>query len=337
LGVGLPYARVAVIGAGSWGTTVASLLAHNAPTVLWARRPELADELRISRMNSRYLPGQRVHDELQVTSDLADAVTDAALVVVAVPSAGFRDVVRSFALHLEPQAVLMSVTKGLERGTGRRMSEVLVDLAPDHAVSVLSGPNLAFEIAAGQPAASVVACDDQRVASRLQEVFSRPLFRVYTHDDVIGCEIGGVVKNVIAIAAGMATGMGFGDNSRATLITRGLVEMSRLGEKLGANPGTCSGLAGMGDVVATCSSRKSRNTTVGTRLGQGESIADINASMNHMVAEGVKSAGTVGALARKVGIEMPISEAVAEVCEGRLTAAEGMMKLMTRSRKSERD
>jgi len=335
--VGLPYARVAVIGAGSWGTTVASLLAHNAPTVLWARRPELADELRISRMNSRYLPGQRVHDELQVTSDLADAVTDAALVVVAVPSAGFRDVVRSFALHLEPQAVLMSVTKGLERGTGRRMSEVLVDLAPDHAVSVLSGPNLAFEIAAGQPAASVVACDDQRVASRLQEVFSRPLFRVYTHDDVIGCEIGGVVKNVIAIAAGMATGMGFGDNSRATLITRGLVEMSRLGEKLGANPGTFSGLAGMGDVVATCSSRKSRNTTVGTRLGQGESIADINASMNHMVAEGVKSAGTVVALARKVGIEMPISEAVAEVCEGRLTAAEGMMKLMTRSRKSERD
>jgi glycerol-3-phosphate dehydrogenase (NAD(P)+) len=337
LGVGLPYARVAVIGAGSWGTTVASLLAHNAPTVLWARRPELADELRISRMNSRYLPGQRVHDELQVTSDLADAVTDAALVVVAVPSAGFRDVVRSFALHLEPQAVLMSVTKGLERGTGRRMSEVLIDLAPDHAVSVLSGPNLAFEIAAGQPAASVVACDDQRVASRLQEVFSRPLFRVYTHDDVIGCEIGGVVKNVIAIAAGMATGMGFGDNSRATLITRGLVEMSRLGEKLGANPGTFSGLAGMGDVVATCSSRKSRNTTVGTRLGQGESIADINASMNHMVAEGVKSAGTVVALARKVGIEMPISEAVAEVCEGRLTAAEGMMKLMTRSRKSERD
>jgi glycerol-3-phosphate dehydrogenase (NAD(P)+) len=337
LGVGLPYARVAVIGAGSWGTTVASLLAHNAPTVLWARRPELADELRISRMNSRYLPGQRVHDELQVTSDLADAVTDAALVVVAVPSAGFRDVVRSFALHLEPQAVLMSVTKGLERGTGRRMSEVLVDLAPDHAVSVLSGPNLAFEIAAGQPAASVVACDDQRVASRLQEVFSRPLFRVYTHDDVIGCEIGGVVKNVIAIAAGMATGMGFGDNSRATLITRGLVEMSRLGQKLGANPGTFSGLAGMGDVVATCSSRKSRNTTVGTRLGQGESIADINASMNHMVAEGVKSAGTVVALARKVGIEMPISEAVAEVCEGRLTAAEGMMKLMTRSRKSERD
>ena len=288
-------------------------------------------------MNSRYLPGQRVHDELVVTSDLADAVTDAALVVVAVPSAGFRDVVRSFALHLEPQAVLMSVTKGLERGTGRRMSEVLVDLAPDHAVSVLSGPNLAFEIAAGQPAASVVACDDQRVASRLQEVFSRPLFRVYTHDDVIGCEIGGVVKNVIAIAAGIATGMGFGDNSRATLITRGLVEMSRLGAKLGANPGTFSGLAGMGDVVATCSSLKSRNTTVGTRLGQGESIADINASMNHMVAEGVKSAGTVVALARKVGIEMPISEAVAEVCEGRLTAAEGMMKLMTRSRKSERD
>ena len=316
---------------------MASHLAHNAPTVLWARRPELADELRTTRVNSRYLPEHRVHDELQITSDVVDAVTDASLVVVAVPSAGFRDVVRSLALHLEPTAVLMSLTKGLERGTGRRMSEVLTDLAPAHVVSVLSGPNLAAEIAAGQPAASVVACTDARVAVRLQEVFTRPLFRVYTHDDVIGCEIGGVVKNVIAIAAGMAHGMGFGDNSRATLITRGLVEMGRLGAKLGANPGTFSGLAGMGDVIATCSSMKSRNTTVGVRLGQGETIADITASMNHMVAEGVKSAGTVVALARKVGVEMPISEAVAEVCEGRLSAADGLMRLMTRSRKSERE
>ena len=278
-----------------------------------------------------------MHAELQITNDIVDAVTDASLVVVAVPSAGFRDVVRSLALHLEPRAVLMSLTKGLERGTGRRMSEVLVDLAPDHPVSVLSGPNLAGEIAAGQPAASVVACPDAAVANRLQEVFTRPLFRVYTHDDVIGCEIGGVVKNVIAIAAGMAHGMGFGDNSRATLITRGLVEMGRLGAKLGANPGTFSGLAGMGDVIATCSSMKSRNTTVGVRLGMGETISDINASMNHMVAEGVKSAGTVVALARKVGVEMPITEAVAEVCEGRLGAADGMMRLMTRSKKSERE
>ena len=278
-----------------------------------------------------------MHAELQITNDIVDAVTDASLVVVAVPSSGFRDVVRSLALHLEPRAVLMSLTKGLERGTGRRMSEVLLDLAPDHPVSVLSGPNLAGEIAAGQPAASVVACPDAAVANRLQEVFTRPLFRVYTHDDVIGCEIGGVVKNVIAIAAGMAHGMGFGDNSRATLITRGLVEMGRLGAKLGANPGTFSGLAGMGDVIATCSSMKSRNTTVGVRLGKGETISDINASMNHMVAEGVKSAGTVVALARKVGVEMPITEAVAEVCEGRLGAADGMMRLMTRSKKSERE
>jgi len=335
--VGLPFARVAVIGAGSWGTTMASHLAHNAPTVLWVRRPELAEELRTTRVNSRYLPEHPVHSELQITSDVVDAVTDASLVVVAVPSAGFRDVVRSLALHLEPSAVLMSLTKGLERGTGRRMSEVLVDLAPNHVVSVLSGPNLAGEIAAGQPAASVVACTDARVAVQLQEVFTRPLFRVYTHDDVIGCEIGGVVKNVIAIAAGMAHGMGFGDNSRATLITRGLVEMGRLGAKLGANPGTFSGLAGMGDVIATCSSMKSRNTTVGVRLGKGESIADINASMNHMVAEGVKSAGAVVALARKMGVEMPISEAVAEVCEGRLSAADGLLRLMTRSRKSERE
>jgi glycerol-3-phosphate dehydrogenase (NAD(P)+) len=334
---GLPFARVAVIGAGSWGTTVASLLAHNAPTVLWARRRELADELRATRTNSCYLPAHRLHDELQVTADLVDAVRDASLVVMAVPSAGFRDIARSLSLHLEPGAVLMSLTKGLERGTGRRMSEVLADLAPDHAVSVLSGPNLAGEIAAGQPAASVVACADARVARQLQEVFTRPFFRVYTHDDVIGCEIGGVVKNVIAIAAGMVAGMGFGDNSRATLITRGLVEMGRLGAKIGANPSTFSGLAGMGDVIATCSSMKSRNTTVGVRLGRGESIADINASMNHMVAEGVKSASTVAALARKAGVDMPICEAVADVCDGRLAAADGMVRLMTRSRKSERD
>jgi len=333
----MPFARVAVVGAGSWGTTVASLLAHNAPTVLWARRRELVDELRTTRVNSRYLPGHRVHDELQLTDDVVDAVRDASLVVMAVPSAGFRDIARMLSLHLEPGAVLMSLTKGLERGTGRRMSEVLADTAPEHCVSVLSGPNLAGEIAAGQPAASVVACDDAAVAVRLQEVFTRPLFRVYTHDDVIGCEICGVVKNVIAIAAGMAAGMGFGDNSRATLITRGLVEMARLGTELGANPGTFSGLAGMGDVIATCSSMKSRNTTVGVRLGKGETIADINASMNHMVAEGVKSASAVAALARKAGVEMPICQAVAEVCDGRLGAAEGMVRLMTRSRKAERD
>lgn len=335
--MGLPFGRVAVIGAGSWGTTVASLVAHNSPTVLWSRRAELADELRRTRINARYLPGHRLHEELQFTDDVVDAVRDASLVVVAVPSAGFRDVVRSFALHLEPDAVLMSLTKGLERGTGRRMSEVLTDVAPDHAVSVLSGPNLAGEIAAGQPAASVVACTVPSIAVRLQEAFTRPLFRVYTHDDVVGCEIGGVVKNVIAIAAGMAHGMGFGDNSRATLITRGLVEMGRLGARLGANPGTFSGLAGMGDVIATCSSMKSRNTTVGVRLGAGETIADINASMNHMVAEGVRSAGAIMGLARTSGVEMPICEAVAEVCDGRLSASDGMLRLMTRSRKSERE
>jgi len=335
--VGLPFGRVAVIGAGSWGTTVASLVAHNSPTVLWSRRAELADELRRTRINARYLPGHRLHEELQFTDDVVDAVRDASLVVVAVPSAGFRDVVRSFALHLEPDAVLMSLTKGLERGTGRRMSEVLTDVAPNHPVSVLSGPNLAGEIAAGQPAASVVACTVPSIAVRLQEAFTRPLFRVYTHDDVVGCEIGGVVKNVIAIAAGMAHGMGFGDNSRATLITRGLVEMGRLGARLGANPGTFSGLAGMGDVIATCSSMKSRNTTVGVRLGAGETIADINASMNHMVAEGVRSAGAIMGLARTSGVEMPICEAVAEVCDGRLSASDGMLRLMTRSRKSERE
>ena len=330
------FARVAVVGAGTWGTTLASLVANNAPTVLWARRGELVAELRRTRRNEAYLPGIDLHPELRFSDDYADTLTDADVVIMAVPSGGFRDVARNMAPYVAHGVPLVSVTKGLERGTGRRMSEVLADVLSQRPVAALSGPNLAREIAEGQPAASVVACNDDAVAQRLQALFARPTFRVYTNDDLIGCEIGGVVKNVLAIATGIAHGMGFGDNTRATLITRGLAEMSRLGVALGADVLTFSGLAGVGDVVATCSSMRSRNTTVGVRLGRGDSLGDAVASTGQMVAEGVRSAAAIVALARKVAVEMPICEAVADVCDGRVGAGDAMSRLMTRAYKSER-
>lgn len=331
------FARVAVIGAGTWGTTLASLVAHNAPTVLWARRTELVDEMRRTHRNSAYLPGVELHPELTFSHNFADTLTDADTVIVAVPSGGFRDVTRLMSSYVGAGVPLVSVTKGLERGTGRRMSEVLAEILPERPVAALSGPNLAREIAEGQPAASVVACANDDVARRLQSLFARPTFRVYTNEDLVGCEIGGVVKNVLAIATGIAHGMGFGDNTRATLITRGLAEMSRLGVALGADALTFSGLAGVGDVVATCSSMQSRNTSVGVLLGKGSSLSEAIASTGQMVAEGVRSAAAIVALGRKVAVEMPICEAVADVCDSRVAASEAMIRLMTRAHKSERN
>lgn len=328
--------RVAVIGAGSWGTTVAALAAGNTPTVLWARRPELAARIATDHENPDYLAGFRLPAELTATSDLAAAVRDADVLVMAVPSHGYRDVLAEAAAHLRPWVPVVSLSKGLERTTLSRMSEVTNEVVPGHPVAVLTGPNLAKEILSGQPAASVVAVNDQIIAAELQRIFSRPSLRVYTNPDVIGCEVGGVVKNVIAIAAGMAEGMGFGDNTRATLITRGLAEMTRLGTAMGGNPATFAGLAGMGDLIATCSSKQSRNNTVGLLLGQGRSIEEILGSMN-MVAEGVKSSPSVLDLARRHQVEMPITEQVVAVCHQGRSAAEALAALMQRSRKSELD
>ena len=228
----------------------------------------------------------------------------------------------------------MSLSKGLERSTLKRMSEVAGEVMPGHPVAVLTGPNLAREIIAGQPAASVVAINDVTIAGELQRIFSRPTMRVYTNPDVVGCEVAGVVKNVIAIAAGMAAGMGFGDNSRATLITRGLAEMARLGTAMGGDPLTFSGLAGMGDLIATCSSSQSRNNSVGMALGAGKSIEEIVSSTN-MVAEGVKSSPSVLDLAGRYGVEMPITEQVVAVCHEGRDAREALASLMRRNRKSE--
>lgn len=328
--------KVAVIGAGSWGTTVASLAAANTDTVLWARRASLAEAMNASRHNPEYVSAHRLPDGLQITSDLSSAIRSADVVVMGVPSHGFRDVAAEVAGSIRPWVPVVSLAKGLERSSLKRMSEVIADEIPGHPVAVLTGPNLAREIMEGQPAAAVVAIADTVIASELQRIFTRPTLRVYTNPDVVGCEVAGVVKNVIAIGSGMAAGMGFGDNTRATLITRGLAEMTRLGMAMGSDGLTFAGLAGMGDLIATCSSEQSRNNMVGRRLGQGETIGAIMSSMT-MVAEGVKSSPAVLDLARRYAVEMPITEQVVAVCHHGRSAAEAVALLMQRRRKSEAD
>lgn len=326
--------RICVVGGGSWGTTIAALNAPSNETILWARRGELVDEINKEHTNSRYLGQHKLPGTLRATTDIAAAVASANVVAMAVPSQSMSSVMHEVAPNLSSSAVLISLSKGLERGSLLRMSEVIGANAPSNRVAVLSGPNLAHEILAGQPAASVIACEDLDVARMLQELLAKPAFRLYTNPDVVGCEIGGVVKNVVAIATGIAQGFGFGENTRATIVTRGLAEMSRLGAALGAQTQTFAGLAGMGDVMATCASAQSRNTTVGMRLGKGESIADITASMQ-TIAEGVASASAVLSLARRHGVEMPITQQVAAVCEGEISAADAWRVLLSRSSKSE--
>lgn len=328
--------RVAVIGAGSWGTTVAAIASANTPTTLWARRPELADQINSAHVNPDYLASFTLPRDLRATAAIEEAVGDADVVIMAVPSHGFRAVAVEAAPFLRPWVPIVSLSKGIEPDTLLRMTEVASEEMPGRPVGVMTGPNLAREIMAGQPAASVVAIPDATIASELQRILTQPTMRVYTNPDVVGCEVAGVVKNVIAIAAGMAEGMGFGDNTRATLITRGLAEMTRLGVALGGDPATFAGLAGIGDLIATCSSKQSRNNSVGLALGQGETIEAILESM-HMVAEGVKSSPSVLALARKHGVEMPITEQVVAVCHDGHTARDALTALMSRTSKSELD
>jgi glycerol-3-phosphate dehydrogenase (NAD(P)+) len=326
--------RVAVIGAGSWGTTVAALAASNAPTTLWARRESLVQQINTAHVNGDYLPTFVLPAGLHATHDIEEAVTNADVLVMAVPSHGFRDAAREVAQHIRPWVPIVSLSKGLEQGSLKRMSEVVHDELPGHPVAVLTGPNLAKEILAGEPAASVVAIADEVIAAELQRIFATMRLLVYTNPDVIGCEVAGVVKNVIAIASGMAEGMGFGDNTRATLITRGLAEMRALGVALGGQPLTFAGLAGMGDLIATCSSRQSRNNMVGYEIGKGRQIADILAEMK-MVAEGVKSCPSVLALAEAYGVEMPITEQVVAVCHDGRTAGEALANLLARGGRAE--
>ncbi len=321
--------KVAVVGAGSWGTTVAALAAHNTPTMLWARRAELAEQIDAEHRNGDYLPDYLLPEQLRATADLEQAVRQADVLVMGVPSQGFRGALESVKEYLRPWVPVVSLAKGLELGTKLRMSQIIQDVLPGHPIGVLTGPNLAKEILAGHGAASVIAMDDDNVAKALQVIFATDLFRVYTNEDVIGCELGGVLKNVVAIASGMADGLGAGDNTRAAVITRGLAELSRLGVALGGNPLTFSGLAGMGDLVATCVSRQSRNRHVGEQLGIGLTIEEIIAAMN-MVAEGVKTSKVVIELAEEHGVYMPIASEVRAVCHEGRTARDAYAGLLRR-------
>ncbi len=326
------------MGAGSWGTTFAQVLCDaGTPAVLWARRGELAKAINDNRENSAYLPGITLTDALRATEDPTEALDGADLVVLAVPAQSLRENLADWAPLLPPGALLVSLMKGIELGSCERMSEVIGQVAgaPADRIAVISGPNLAREIAQRQHAATVVACTDAGAAEQLQRACHASYFRPYTNPDVVGCELGGAVKNVIALAVGIAVGMGLGDNTTAMLITRGLAEIARLGAALGADQHTFAGLAGLGDLVATCSSPLSRNRTFGENLGRGMAFADV-AAMTQQTVEGVKSSQSVLELARRHGVEMPITEVMVGVVHDGLEVGQAVVLLASRSAKPER-
>jgi glycerol-3-phosphate dehydrogenase (NAD(P)+) len=309
--------NVTVLGGGSWGTTVATLAAANAPTVLWARDPEVSREVAEQHTNTKYLGARRLPTGLRATSDLPEALAKADVVVFGVPSHSLREVVRETAAHIRPWVPLLSLIKGLEPNSRLRPTQVIAQELPGHSVGLLAGPNLAREVLDGYAAAAVVATADADVALALQPLFRSRVFRVYRNEDVLGSEMGGVLKNIIAIAAGMADGLGVGDNTRATVITRGLAEITRLGAAMGADRETFYGLTGMGDLMATCMSPLSRNRRVGEALALGKGLEEINVELRQ-VAEGVKSARTVMELAGEHDVVMPIAAEVdAVINDGR--------------------
>jgi glycerol-3-phosphate dehydrogenase (NAD(P)+) len=329
--------KAAVLGAGSWGTTFAQVLCDaGTPTMLYARRSEVAKAINTHHENPDYLPGIELNPALTAVTDLAEAVDGASFVVFAVTAQSLRDNLTAWAPLLPSDALLVSLIKGIEHGTLLRMSEVIGSVldAPAERIAVVTGPNLAREIAQREITASVVACADQTGAESLQRACHTGYFRPYTNQDVIGCELGGAVKNVIALAVGIAVAMGLGDNTRATLITRGLAEIARLGAALGAQTQTFAGLAGMGDLVATCSSRLSRNRSFGESLGRGLSVAQAAEAMSQ-TAEGVASCSPVLALARRQGVQMPITEVMAAVIHDGLPVAEAAGLLASRTTKPE--
>jgi glycerol-3-phosphate dehydrogenase (NAD(P)+) len=331
-------ARVAVLGAGSWGTAFAKVLADAGCDVrLWARREELADQINRTHQNPDYLPGATLPPTLHATHDAVIALADAEFVALATPSQTLRANLADWAPLLPADATLISLMKGIELGTAKRMSEVIGEVtkvAPEQ-IAVVSGPNLALEIAAEQPTATVIACVDEDRARRVQQACRTDYFRPYTNTDVVGCELGGAVKNVIALACGMVAGMGYGDNTLASVITRGLAETARLGLALGADESTFAGLAGLGDLVATCSSPLSRNRRFGEQLGRGATLEEAQSATHGQVAEGAKSCRSVLELADRHGIDVPITRAVEAVCYRGLDPARMVAAMMTRAMKSE--
>jgi glycerol-3-phosphate dehydrogenase (NAD(P)+) len=329
-------ARITIMGSGSWGTAFALVVSDAGNQVtMWARRRELADKINFDHCNPDYFPDLTLPESLQAVSNPQQAMSGADFVVLAVPSQSLRS---NLSHWLIPEkAIVVSLAKGIELGSGLRMSEVIAEAGqiPLERIVVVTGPNLAREIAERQPSASVVASISPTTAEAFQAVCHTARFRAYTNTDVVGCELGGATKNVIALAVGMAMGLGLGANATASVITRGLAEITRLGLALGADPYTFSGLAGLGDLVATCSSPLSRNRTFGEELGRGRTVAEITAS-TRQVAEGVKSCASITELAAKHDVEMPIVENVAAVIAGELTPAEMITALMSRSAKPER-
>jgi glycerol-3-phosphate dehydrogenase (NAD(P)+) len=329
--------KCAVIGAGAWGTALATLLADNGhPTVVWAYEPDVAEAINDAHENPRFLPGVQLHPELRATADKATAVTAAELVVYATPSHVLRDVSSSARAWMSPNATLVVATKGIERERLALMTDVIAEEFAGHPVVALSGPSFASEVAARQPTAIVAASTDAAAARRAQEVLSSPSFRVYTHDDVIGAELAGALKNVMAVATGISDGLELGFNARAALITRGLAEMMRLGARLGARPSTFAGLAGVGDLVLTCTGALSRNRTVGLEIGRGATLSEVLAG-RETVAEGVITTESAKALAEREGVEMPIVNAVHRVLFERQPARWALVELMTRGLRGEED
>ncbi len=329
--------RVAIIGAGSWGTAMAAHIGRRTPTTVWAREQGVVESINRHRRNPLFLSGHPLPPGVAASSMLDETVAGAEVVMMAVPSRFYRVVLRRASPAIRPGAAVVSLTKGLEPGTLLRMTQVAASELPGHPrelIGVLSGPNIASEVMARQPSATVVAFPDVRAATGVQELLMDEAFRIYTSTDVVGCEIGGSIKNVIALAAGMAVGLGYGANSQAALVTRGLAELTRLGVALGGEPLTFLGLAGIGDLFVTCTSTDSRNRSVGVELGRGRPLAEILAAMN-MVAEGVETAGSAVRLATGARVEMPVSEQVVAVLRGDRRPQEAVSVLMHRPGKSE--
>jgi glycerol-3-phosphate dehydrogenase (NAD(P)+) len=319
--------KVGLLGGGSWGTTVASLAAKNSPTIIWARNPETVKEINERHTNEKYLPDAKLTPSLIASNSIKETVEEADVIVLGIPSQSMRKVLEEAKPHIRPWVPIINLAKGLEISTKMRMTEIIEELMPGHPTGVLTGPNLAKEIHFGKAAAAVIAMVDDRIAKRLQPIFSSDLFRVYTNNDVIGCELGGALKNIYAIATGMGDGANAGDNTRAGIITRGLSELTRLGIAMGGKKSTFSGLAGMGDLVATCSSSKSRNHHVGFELGRGKNLAQIINEMNE-IAEGVKTVKVARELAKEYNVDMPISEEIYKVLYEGNTVADAFRGLL---------
>ncbi|MEU2462055.1 NAD(P)H-dependent glycerol-3-phosphate dehydrogenase [Streptomyces sp. NPDC012473] len=333
-----PRARAAVFSAGSWGTAVAKIMADaGTDVIVHARRAEIADGINTTHRNPGYFPDIELPATLTATTDPATALTGANYLVLSIPAQSLRASLAAWAPLIGPDTVIVSLMKGIELGSGLRASQVITEVTgvSEDRVAVLSGPNLAREIMAGQPAAATVACRDEDTARRIQQACHTPYFRPYTSTDVTGCELGGAVKNVIALAVGIASGMGLGDNASAMLITRGLAETTRLATAMGAHPATLAGLAGLGDLVATCSSPLSRNRTFGTHLGQGMSVKQATAA-TRTTTEGVKSAEAILALARAHDVEMPITEVMSDLLHDKISLDQATAALMQRPPKPER-